>query len=120
MNIIFAKKEDVKVLREKYVVLQLDMIKMPADDEPQIAWCIVDLKSIALQDMPKIEEFRDLHDNLIENYQKKNWNYCEQAIEHLMGRWNGNLDSFYSDLLGRVLDLKNKDLGPDWSPVIDR
>jgi hypothetical protein len=37
---------------------------------------------------------------------KQQWNYCEQAIQGLMGKWGGELDTFYTDLLQRVMNFK--------------
>jgi hypothetical protein len=33
----------------------------------------------------------------------------------LMGRWGGELDTFYEDLLIRVLTYKKENPGSDWS-----
>jgi hypothetical protein len=57
---------------------------------------------------------------LIENYHKRNWNFCFQAIEHLQGKWNGQVDSFYDILLARVQSLSQQQLDDQWDGVIDR
>ena len=65
-----------------------------------------------------IEQNTNLHRKLIENYRKKNWDYCEQAIEHLKGLWNGEVDSFYNEIEQRVAKYKEQDPGADWDAVI--
>jgi len=32
-----------------------------------------------------------------------------------MGRWNGELDTFYSDLLSRVISLKDTEPPKEWN-----
>ena len=60
------------------------------------------------------------HENLIKNLALKNWDFCEQAIEQLMGKWGGEVDTFYQDLLTRVQDLKAQTLPDNWTPVIHK
>lgn len=111
MHIIFGDEADK--LREKYTVLELDTILV--DGDRRTAYCVVE--TIPLQEIHRIEEFSNLHANLIVQYGRRNWNYCEQALEHLHGRWAGVLDTFYDDLGQRVQSYKSTDPGPDWDPV---
>jgi hypothetical protein len=37
-----------------------------------------------------------------------------------MGKWGGEVDTFYQDLLTRVQDLKTQTLPADWTPVIHK
>jgi hypothetical protein len=48
----------------------------------------------------------------------KDWSYCEQALEHLRGKWGGELDSYYADLQARIERLKTQNLDNNWSPMI--
>ena len=115
MNIILGQ-EQAQALSDKYTVLRLDRVCVPGHDGPINSYCVVD--NIPLHEMVQLDMWRDLHENLIENYTQRNWNYCEQAIEHLRGKWNGQLDSFYDILQQRVSDHKKNDPGPDWTDVI--
>jgi hypothetical protein len=54
------------------------------------------------------------------NYKKRNWKYCQDALEHLQGKWKGELDSFYQDMANRVTGYQKHEPGVDWEPVIDR
>ena len=115
MNIIF--KENTKEIQEKYTVLDLDTFLMP-DGSTRTACCLVE--SIPIMELSQINSLKDLHANLIENYAKKNWNYCEQAIEQLVGKWGGELDSFYAELQTRIKQLQLQDLDDAWTPVIPK
>ena len=113
MNIIF--KENSAEIREKYTVLDLDTFSLP-DGSTHTACCLVE--NIPIIELDEIENLKILHAALIENYAKKNWTSCEQAIEHLMGKWGGEVDSFYQELINRISHLKNQDLDETWTPVI--
>lgn len=115
MNILFASIEDLQDLQSKYTILELDTIRMPDSAVEQTAWCLIE--KVTLQDIPVIETYRALHNNMMRNYRLKNWKYCEDALEHLTGRWQGELDTFYTELSRRIADFKAQDPGADWTGV---
>ena len=115
MNIIF--KKNLSELGEKYVVLDLDTFSMP-DGTQHTACCIIE--NIPITELPAIENLKELHANLIKNYGIRDWNYCEQAIEQLMGKWGGEMDTFYVELLTRIEKLKELTLDNTWTPIIAR
>ena len=78
------------------------------------------MEDLTLQDLPVLAQFRDLHNNMMKNYRLRNWKYCEDAIEHLMGKWRGDLDSFYAEIAGRIARFKEQDPGPEWDGVYDK
>lgn len=117
MNIVVGE-EKVQPLRDRYTVLSLDAFQVKDHEKIVKSFCVIE--TVPVHEMNQIDQWKDLHENLIINYGRRNWNYCEQALEHLMGKWNGAVDSFYLDLGQRVKDLKSHDPGPDWSPCIKR
>jgi hypothetical protein len=117
MNIILGE-EAARPLMERYTVLPLDTFQITGQEAATQSYCVIE--ALPVQDLRQIDQWRDLHEKLMINYARRNWNYCEQAIQHLMGRWNGELDTFYLELSGRIEKFKQQDPGPDWSPVIAR
>lgn len=117
MNIVIGDQH-VPALAEKYTVLELDTFRFPEQPDPVTSYCVVE--SLPIQEMNRIDEFRNLHTNMMASYRKKEWNYCEQALEHLRGRWNGELDTFYHDLANRVTRYRQEDPGEQWDGIIDR
>lgn len=117
MNIIFGK-EALSEVGDRYTVLELDTIKLPSQAEPMTAYCLVE--NIPIMEIAQIDMNRDLHRNLIKNYGLRNWKFCEDAIEHLVGKWGGELDSFYLELSKRIGDLKQQNLEESWSPILDK
>ncbi len=117
MHIIFGK-DKLEGIDSKYTVLELDTIKISEDRDPVSAYGLIE--NIPIDEIPYININKDLHNNLIKNYGLRNWKYCEDAIEHLMGKWNGEIDSFYLDLADRVKYYKTLGANDDWTPIIDR
>jgi hypothetical protein len=97
MNIIFGSPEPE--LLEKYTVLELDTFKMP-DDQLHTSYCVIE--KIPLEEFAAAEALKKVHADLIHYYGLREWNYCLQAIEGLTGKWNGELDTFYSHLAERI------------------
>jgi hypothetical protein len=115
MNIIFGDNV-AQLAREKYTVLELDTFVINGQEQSATAYAIVE--KIPLQEMSMLDRFQDLHDNLMKEYRKRNWKYCEDAIEHLKGRWNKEIDTFYSELTERIQSLKSQSLDDTWTGFI--
>lgn len=110
MHIIFG--DAVKELPDSFTVLELDTFRKGADRELVTAYCVVE--KIALTEFATLDAYKKIHADLIRYFKERQWNYCEQAIEGLMGKWNGELDSFYTDLLKRVTAHKEHEPPPEW------
>jgi hypothetical protein len=109
MNIIFG--DAIDHVPDSYTVLELDTFQQP-NGTTLIAYCVVE--KIPLADFDKLEAYKKVHADLLGNYRAREWTYCEHAIEGLMGKWNGELDTFYTDLLMRVQAYRQNSPGPDW------
>ena len=117
MNIIFWLKS-VEAFEDRYTVLELDTFLLQPTNEVVTAYCLVE--TIPVQEMPAIESLKELHSNLMAEYRKRNWRYCEDAVAHLTGKWGGELDSFYGELLQRIMKLKQTDLSEDWTGQLEK
>jgi len=117
MNIIFGLKS-VEIFEERYTVLELDTFLLQPTNEVVTAYCLVE--TIPIQEMPAVVSLKELHSNLMAEYRKRNWRYCEDAIAHLTGKWRGELDSFYGELHQRITKLKQTDLSEEWTGQIEK
>ena len=115
MHIIFGK-EQAEQFQDKYTVLELDTVKLRPDDMTVIAYCV--LEQIPITEMAQVESHKDLHKNLMINYKKQDWNFCFQALEHLMGKWNSEMDSFYFDLSSRIHKFQQEPPEPGWDGTV--
>ena len=116
MHIILGD-QITKTLQEKYIVLELDSFYVAEKNTAISAYCLVE--NVPPQELIEVEQFRDLHAQMIKNYRLGNWKFCEDALEHLQGRWNGEVDSFYQALSTRITDLRDQQLDTSsWDPAI--
>lgn len=110
MHIIFG--EAVREIPDSFTILELDTFREPNKNQTMTAYCVVE--KVALSDFATLDAYKKIHADLIKYYKQRQWAYCEQAITGLMGKWNGELDTFYTDLLNRVCEYKTKEPDGDW------
>ena len=119
MNIIF-ETEVTPEIEEKYILLELDTFRRTSDGQVRKSFCVLTNEDITLQEIAIIEKQKELHNNLIKNYKKQDWNYCQEAISNLQGKWKGEVDTFYSVLSNRIKEFNAKDPADqaDWDHII--
>ena len=116
MHIIFGTPtEDIA---HNFTVLELDTIKFKSNGEKVTAYSVIE--NIPLPDFPVLEAYKTVHQDLMKAYRARNWEYCESAINGLVGKWNGELDSFYLELHTRITDLKDQELAADWDGTVEK
>ena len=106
MQIIF-KKEIAEQLMDKHTVLELETfnVDMPDGTTDIIeAYCVVPAEKIPLTEMAALETYKTFHHEFITAYNKKNYKLCKDLSEHLIGKFSGELDSFYEEILSRIPD----------------
>ena len=114
MNIILGE-EQASQLREKYTVLELDTFSIQGS-APIKSYVVVE--NIPIPEMFTLDTQAELHNKMIEQYHLRNWKFCLDALEHLVGKWNGEVDTFYVDIKKRILDLETQELDSSWSGVV--
>lgn len=114
MNIIFG--EAVKHVPDRFTVLELDTFYIPEVDQSIQTWAVVE--KIPLAEFSTAAAYRTVHEDLIKFYKQRQWTYCEHAIEKLMGRWNGELDTFYTNLFERVKEYQQCEPDATWTGAI--
>lgn len=114
MHIIFG--DAIKEIPNSFTVLELDTIS--TNNNVVTAYCVVE--KIPLQEFPLIDAHIKLHADVIDNYRNQHWEYCEKAIDALLGKWNGEVDSFYQTLLERIKTFKEIPPSADWTGIVDK
>ena len=104
MEIIFGK-ENAEKLREKYTVLDLETIDV--EGQPLAVFCVIPADKITLTDMPQLESWVKLHHDFINGYQSKQYGYCRDAANYLIGKFGGEVDTFYEEILNRIEKTEN-------------
>jgi len=114
MNIIFG--DSVDTLPDHYIKLEPDTFRTAVGDNTFTAYCLIE--KLPIEDFANLKPYKIIHADLLKAYRQKHWHYCQQTIQALMGRWGGELDSFYCDLLKRVNVYQTTDPGPDWDGIL--
>ena len=99
MEIIFGRENATK-LREKYTVLDLETVEK--DGTSLEVFCLIPADKISLGDLPTLEQYTNLHAEFLEGYKNKHYDYCRQCITYLMGKFSGEVDTFYEEILRRI------------------
>ena len=99
MDIIFGRDNATK-LREKYTVLDLETLDV--EGQTMEVFCLIPADKISLGDLPTLDQWVKLHEDFLKGYHDKQYNYCRQCIEHLTGKFGGEVDTFYEEILRRI------------------
>jgi hypothetical protein len=117
MLVVFGK-ETAERLKDRMTVLELDTFMQDGLNEPVTAYAVIEVEDIPLQELPQLENMTLLHNTMWVEYRARRFGFCEQAMEHLRGKWKGTLDSFYEEFGTRINNLKESQLDENWSGVI--
>jgi len=110
MNIIFG--DSVNTIPDHYTVLELDTFRSADNNETIITYCLIE--KLSLDEFVTLDQYKKIHADVIKYYKQKYWDYCEPAIQGLIGRWGGEVDTFYADLLNRVKQHKENGVPDNW------
>ena len=113
MNIIFG--DAIKLIPDSYTVLELDTSRSQPESVPVTAYCVIE--KIPLHELPLVDAHCKLHSDILAHYRDRHWDYCEQAIESMIGKWNSELDTFYTELQSRVRNFRTNPPSADWDGV---
>lgn len=106
MQIVFGK-DTVNQLREKYTVLELETIVTPTGIlEP---YCVIPVEQIALN-LDQIEHDIALHEKFVQAIKDNDVRLCKDLYEHLVGKFGGELDTFYEIVNQRCVDTSSTKL----------
>jgi len=114
MNIIFG--DAIDTVADTHTVLELDTFKLMPSEQLVKTYCVID--NLPLAEFPRLESNKNIHQQLIEQYWRQNWEFCRSALHSLKGCWNGEMDTFYQHLSDRVDEYIATPPGDDWSPVL--
>lgn len=117
MKVIFGKQV-AEAVDDRMTILELDTFFQPGLENPVTAYAVLENTSIPVMEIPHMEKTVELHNTMMTEYRQRNWTYCEQALEHLQGKWSGELDSFYTELFERIAKLKTVKLPDDWTGIV--
>jgi hypothetical protein len=63
---------------------------------------LVPADKINLVELPQLEHNCKLHQAFVDAYKSQDFKVCRDLFEHLIGKFGGEVDTFYTEILGRI------------------
>lgn len=98
MDLIFGR-ENAEMLRDRYTVVELETVEK--DGVTLDVFCVIPAERIALGEIANIEHTTKLHNEFVDAVKRKDTKFINELSVHLMGKFGGELDSFYEEILKR-------------------
>ena len=86
-------------LANKYIVLELE--PHIVQDAVLETFCVVEGEKIPLTEVTMLEHWKKLHKEFVQANKDKNGKLCRDLAEHLVGKFGGEVDSFYEIVVSR-------------------
>jgi hypothetical protein len=115
MHIIFGEQKHY--VPSSYTLLELDTFRLANTDMTRTAYCLIE--TVPLTEFALLEHLTQCHRDMMDAYRDQNWHYVISAAQGLTGRFNGELDSFYSDIAERASFYQQNPPGPGWDGTRD-
>ena len=96
---IIVGDEAASKLKDNYTVLPLETFK--SNVGPVTAYCVVDAQDMPLGELPVIEVYKAYHNQFITAMQAGNKEEMQLLAGELIGKFGGQVDSFYEEILKR-------------------
>jgi len=103
MQLIF-NRQDAEELREQHTVLELETITK--DGVTLDVFCLVPADSINLSELAQLGHHVKLHQAFVDAFKVHDFKVCRDLYEHLIGRFGGELDTFYDEIVQRMVTLE--------------
>jgi DNA polymerase III delta subunit len=98
MQIVW-NQEIAEQLKNSHTVLELETFSV--NGQNLTAYCVIPPEKIVLE-LAELDANKQLHTGFLQALNEKNYTLCQDIAEHLLGRFGGELDSFYQEILSRI------------------
>lgn len=102
MQLIFGH-ETAAQLREQHTVLELESVTK--DGVTLDVYCLVPADKINLVELPQLEHNAKLHQAFVDAYKAHDYKICQDLFEHLVGKFGGEVDTFYHEIINRISSI---------------
>lgn len=99
MQIIW-NEEAAEKLKNSHTVLELETFEI--EGQSKTTYCVVPADKIPLAELPHLPNYVQLHEGFIKALKENDHKLCLDITEHLMGKFGGEMDSFYEIILDRI------------------
>jgi hypothetical protein len=98
MQIIWDQ-EVVEKIKNTHTILELETFEV--EDKFITAYCVVPAEKIVMEIM-QLDANKELHNGFVKAFKDKNYALCNELSEHLMGKFGGEVDTFYEEIINRI------------------
>ncbi len=116
--IVVHGEQNRSQLEKKYTLLELDTF-IVGDANPVTNYAVVGPEQLTIDKLTTLENTIKLHEGLMRNYKKQDWNVCLQLIQELHGKIDPFMDSYYDVLLNRITQFMADPPGDDWDGSVN-
>lgn len=99
MQLIFGR-DNAEKLREKYTVLDLEEVEK--EGVKIEVFCLIPAEKIGIGQIADLDNWVKLHNDFLNGYHTQQYDYCIQCMEHLRGKFGGEVDTFYDEIERRI------------------
>lgn len=86
-------------LKNSHTILELETFLV--DGKSITAYCVLPAEKI-FPEMAQLETLTQLHATFIASFNEQNYDLCRDIAPELVGRFGGELDSFYTAILDKI------------------
>lgn len=98
MQIIW-NKEVAEQMQHSHTVLELETFEL--NESTITAYCVIPPEKI-IGDLPQLDDLIALHNKFLQEFKKHNLVECTAIAQELTGRFGGELDTFYEEILKKL------------------
>lgn len=96
---IILHRHIAEEVAKRHTVLELETFDV--DGQIVEAFCVVSADKIKLGDLMTLDENKKLHQEFVQAAKNQDYQTCRDLSTHLYGKFGGELDSFYDEILNR-------------------
>lgn len=96
---IILHRHIAEEVAKRHTVLELESFVV--DGRVVEAFCVVTADKLRLGDLMTLDENKKLHQQFVEAARNKDHDVCQRLSEQLYGKFGGELDTFYDEILSR-------------------
>lgn len=98
MQIVWDK-EAVEQLRKIHTLLELETFDVKGQEFTP--YCVISAEQLGLENIPSLGKNIKLHEEFIVAMKAKDYTQCQLLAEQLKGKFGGDFDTFYEEILKR-------------------
>jgi hypothetical protein len=87
-------------MQKKHTLLELEYFDVKGIQVK--TWCVVPAEKLIADGFEHLENNKNLHSAFVKAYYDADYRLCRDLAEHLVGKFGGELDTFYEEILSRI------------------